>query len=198
MAISSSSPGPARIAPWLLIAAVLLPSPATLGSDRQPTRCVARWQGPVEGCALHEAVTTEGLGASERAARKRALANLAAATESAWVQKAASLPDGARVVFLEASRSCGEVEERAVFSCFPEPHLSSARYCWLQIEEDPCGQSQGFFLAGKAWSNGEQVRREICGETPERPFEEDAISSRDAACRASCWQRGKLNCGAGR
>jgi hypothetical protein len=189
--------GVARRSPWLLLLTVLLPSPASLGSDRQPTRCVARWQGPTPGCALNEAVTVEGLGVSEKAARKRALANLETAAEFSRIHKAATLPGGARVVFLEASRSCGEVADRAVLSCFPEPHLAKARYCWLQIDEDLCARSQGFFVASKPWVAGEQVRREICGEPPDDPFGEDEVTLGEAACQAGCWQRGKLSCGAG-
>ena len=83
-----------------------------------------------------------------------------------------------------------------MITCFPEPHLRSARYCWLEIELDLCGKSQGFFLASKAWVQGEQTRREICGEPSDDPFGDDPVDERSAVCQASCWQEGKLSCGA--
>jgi len=180
----------------LLVCLGLLPAGSTLGSDRVPTRCVARWQGPGEGCSLNDAVSAEALGASERAASKQALRNLAAAAEAARIHKAASLPPGARSLFLDSSEQCGEVTDRAIVTCFPEPHLRSARYCWLELELDLCRASQGFFLESKAWVHGEQTRREICGEPPDDAFGDEPVSERDAACLNNCWQQGKLSCGA--
>lgn len=186
-----------RRAVWLTaVVLVVLPSAPTQGSDREPSRCMARWQGPGDGCSLVEAISAEALGASEPAARRQALKNLATAAEAARVHKAVSLPPGARSLFLDASRSCDEVAQSAVITCFPEPHLRSARYCWLELELDLCGKSQGFFLASKAWVQGEQTRREICGEPPSDPFGDDEVELRSAACQDACWQQGRLSCGA--
>jgi len=184
---------------WLAIFALaMLPPSVSLGSDREPARCVARWQGPGEGCALQEAVSAEALGSTEKAGRKQVLKNLAAAVESARIHKAATLPAGARSLFLDASQSCDEVTESAIITCFPEPHLRSARYCWFEVDMDLCGQSQGFFLASRAWVQGEQTRAEICGQLPDDPFTEDTVDERSAGCQARCWQQGKLSCGAAR
>ncbi len=193
---------PARpiILPWLLtVTMLLLPGPVARGSDGGPSRCIARWRGPAEGCALQESVSAEGLGRNERAAHKQALRNLATAAEAARNHKAASLPAGARSLFLDASPSCDEgVEQQAIVTCFPEPHLSAARYCWLEIDLDLCSQSQGFFLTGKPWTEGEQQRASICGALPEAAFDEEPLGEREASCQASCWQKGRLSCGASR
>jgi hypothetical protein len=187
---------------WIRVLAVgalaLLP-PALQASDREPSRCIARWQGPGQGCTLVQAITAEGLGGSERTARKAALRNLAMAAEAARIHKASTLPAGARALFLDASGSCGEAAvESAITTCFPEPHLRNARYCWLEIELDLCSQSQGFFLDTKAWYRGEETRGKICGELPDDPFGDDTVDERSAACQSACWQQGKLSCGAAR
>lgn len=189
-----------RIWPWILLGGVfLMRAPAVRGADREPTRCIARWQGPGPGCTLQDAVSAEALGVSERAALKQVLKNLSVAAEAARVHKAAGLPPGARSLFLDSSESCGETAvEGAVTTCFPEPHLRTARYCWLEIELDLCNMSQGFFLDTKPWVDGESSRSTICGEVPDDPFGEDPVELRSAACQAACWQQGTLRCGAAR
>ncbi len=185
---------------WFLLGGMLLlGAPTVQGSDREPTRCMARWQGPGPGCTLQEGVSAEALGSSERTALKAVLRNLAMATEAARIHKASGLPAGARTLFLDSSEACAEAAvEGAVTTCFPEPHLRSARYCWLEIELDLCGQSHGFFLDTKPWVDGEAARRDTCGEPPDDPFGEDPVDERTAACQATCWQQGKLSCGAAR
>ncbi len=185
---------------WVVLGLLLLPAQGALGGDREPSRCVARWQGPVEGCSLNEPVTAEALGASEKSATKKAMLNLAVAVQAARVQKATTLPAGARSLFLSGSEACAEVvTEQAVTSCFPEAHLRGARYCWLELELDLCRQSQGFFVEGRAWTYAETQRESICGEPSDEPYEDgEPVDSQLATCQAECWNARKLSCGANR
>ncbi len=193
--------GPKRalpLAPWLLAGLSCLLALPVAASE--PARCVARWQGPAEGCALQEPVTAEALGANEKSATKKALRNLEHAIQAARAKKAAILPAGARTLFLSDSEQCTDLAaEQAVTSCFPEPHLRGARYCWLELELDLCRQSQGFFVEGRAWTWAELQRAAICGEPPETPFADgEPVDAQQATCQAECWTAGRLSCGANR
>ncbi len=185
-----------RTAITLLGVLAILPAPGAQAADKVPTRCAARYQGPSEGCGLQQAVRAEGLGRTEAAAARQALRNLAAAAVAARTAQAALLPAGASALFLADSGSCEQrATELAVVTCFPEPHLRDARYCWMEVEDDFCGLSQGFFLDTRAWVSGEQGRARICTE---RADQEQPLSAHEASCVAACWSDSSLRCGAGR
>jgi len=180
--------------PWLVVLCAAAASPSEVpADDGAPCRCMARWQGPVEGCDLREVVSAEGLGPSERGATRQVRRNLGKAASAQRLAKAASLPPGAREQFLATTGACEAVAaERANVTCFPEEHLALDRFCSLDLADDPCSLSEGFIVQGKAWSTGEDARARICGEIDPATLLGDPVQ---ANCRARCWSQGRLRCG---
>ncbi len=180
------------------LTALILFAPRALSSDdpgRGPHRCIARWQQPDDACPLQGVVRAEGLGRNLKGAQRQAEENLLLAAEAVRQQQAGELPVGAQAIFLQRTQTCKVALPRHLAtSCFPEPHLRAARYCYLELPDASCGQGMGFFLDGRAWREGELVRMEQCEQRIPSPFEEG--DPRASACRALCWQEGSLRCGA--
>ncbi|MFH1464954.1 MAG: hypothetical protein ABIO70_11275 [Pseudomonadota bacterium] len=176
------------------LCAILVLLPAAPGEAGDvPSRCIARWQGPVPGCGLRDPVSTEGLGSSERGAERQARHNLAMAVAAARVAKAASLPPGARELMIAESAGCARTApDTAKVTCFPEPLLRTVRYCSLELTGGDCAVSEGFTLDGRAWKAGERAREDICGIPEEDPLQVEAA---EAVCRAACWGQARLKCG---
>jgi hypothetical protein len=187
------TPRSARGSAWLLAGATAVLPAASPADDGGPHRCLARWQGPAEGCDLREVVSAEGLGASERKAARQASRNLERAAEAQRYARAAALPTGAREQLIATTGECAALAGASLaVTCFPEAHLSEDRYCSLELGADPCDLSQGFLVQGKAWSAGEGSRERICGEPGEEFLQ---LPPGEAACRAACWSQGRLRCG---
>jgi len=188
--------GGRHLPPAVIAGLVALPAAPGEAGD-VPSRCIARWEGPVEGCGLRDPVSTEGLGSSERGAERQARRNLAMAIAAARVAKAATLPPGARELFVAESVDCASIASPAAkVTCFPEPLLRTVRYCSLELPGGDCAISEGFTLDGRAWKTGERVREEICGQPEEDPLEVQLdVDMAGAVCRAACWGQARLRCG---
>lgn len=178
---------------WTVFAGLALWPAAPGEAGDVPSRCIARWEGPIEGCGLRDPVSTEGLGASARQAERQARRNLAVAVEAARVARVASLPPGAREQMAAESEGCARIApEAATVTCFPEPLLRAVRYCILEPSPEGCPRAEGFTLDGRAWKAGEDAREEFCGLPGVDPLQ--AVSA-EAACRAMCWGQARLKCG---
>jgi len=117
--------------------------------------------------------------------------------ESARQHGAFLLGAEGRGAFLAATEGCARVPaSEAVISCFPEPELAEARYCWLSVPGFACGEGRGIRLRGRPWKEGEAAREDLCDGYAERARRAEAPDI-PLACAAACWQSARLRCSPG-
>lgn len=185
---------------WPLVTIIGLLSSGTaheaVSAAPVPTRCIAYWHRSADDCRLQDPLRVEALGRDEDSARDMALDRLQTAMEALRGAHAAGAPDIMQAVVLNATRNCEEhLQQEAVVTCFPEPHLKTARYCRVVFPTAGCGTGTEYAVAGMAWREGEQAREDLCAGMG-RDLDFLAADPRAVkTCEARCWQDSHVECG---
>ena len=185
---------------WPVVALVGFISSGTANeaesANATPTRCIARWHRPVEDCRLQEPISVEAVGRDEGTARELAMDRILAAMDAMRESHTLGAPNIMRAVVLNATRACEErLQEEAVVTCFPEPHLRDARYCRVALPVAQCGSGHGFAVEGRAWRDGERARADLCAGLAADLDYLSTDPQAAKACEAQCWQTSHLECG---
>jgi hypothetical protein len=184
--------------PLVLLAAALSGGTAheAVSAASVPTRCIAYWHRSADDCRLQEPLRVEALGRDEEGARDLAMERLQVAMEATRDSHSAGAPDIMQAVVLNATRNCDQhLREEAAVTCFPEPHLKTARYCRVLFPTPGCGAGTEYAVAGLPWREGEMAREDLC-DGMDRDLDFLAEDPRAVkACEARCWQETRVECG---
>jgi hypothetical protein len=163
------------------------------GALAGPSRCVATWTGPVEGCALRAEVVASGAGPSEKAAERALHKQLTRVVDRSV---AAAL---ARMSLADESqfRGCEDVvQAKAYVNCFEEPALASPAFCFVDLPDPTCWTGEVLQVEDVAWRALEVGRHKMCAAVDARLVAQNYtdMAARRAICAASCESKTTVRC----
>lgn len=158
-----------------------------------PSRCVATWSGPVEGCALRGEVAASGAGLSEKAADRAVRKHLARVVDRSI---AASL---ARMTIADESqfRSCeAVVQAKAYVNCFEDPALAAPSFCFVDLPDPTCWTGEVLQVEDVGWRALERGRDKMCAAVDARLVSQNytELPTRRAVCAAACETKTTVRC----
>jgi hypothetical protein len=158
------------------------------------TRCVARWEGPVDGCPLVEVLRVEGAAPGPRAAERAARGALESAVKlyvTAYKQRYPQI-DPKRFA------QCGAVVRASAFvDCFPDPGLGKLEaLCFAELADPECWDGRVLTVEGTGWTLVQEGRSEMCRAVDQQVVQQDFLD-RDVMrswCAASCAADTRVRC----
>ena len=181
---------------WAAVGVCLLvscgPKASPEPSDEVPVRCILRWGGPGEHCALPGEYRAEAVGLSEAEATQRARVRLAGAVRSGVRARAAMADARRRTGIAEKAAACAAVaSQHGTVACFPEAVLETSRRCRVEFLVPGCNTDRPVEVKGKAWTRGERARDALCAELA---VPAGLTSGAMADCTSRCLQQTRLVC----
>jgi hypothetical protein len=160
--------------------------------DNLPARCVVRWQGPGEHCAVPESFRAEAVGSNAAEATALARARLAAGVRSGVRALALDADARRRTGVAEKSAACASyASQNATAVCFPEATLAAARHCRVEFLVSACNGQPPQSVRGRPWTTGERARSALCAGLA---VPESLDPGEAAGCISRCYQETRLLC----
>jgi hypothetical protein len=168
------------------------PKTSPVPSDEVPVRCILRWGGPGEHCALPGNYRAEAVGLSEAEATQRARRRLAGAVRSGVRSRASMADERRRTGIAEKAAACAAVaSQRGTVACFPEAVLATSRRCRVEFPVPGCNTERPVEVKGKPWTRGERARDELCADLA---LPAGLTLGATAECTSRCLQQTRLVC----
>lgn len=169
---------------------LLLVALALAGDD--PTRCVAQWTGPVEGCQLRGTLQFSATASTEKGARKALAKHMTEAVrlaEKAELARLTTLSEGQFV-------RCDEAVAKSFVNCFPEPHLDQELLCFAELKDRECWDGEILTVEDVGWRALVAGRRTMCAEVDRYLVRQNYtdLETRRLACAARCASDTTVRC----
>jgi hypothetical protein len=159
----------------------------------EPTRCVAKWSGPVAGCPLRgelqASATATSRAAAERGARKE-MGKVVRLTVAATVARIPAMTEA------EFASCLKTVPEAAFLNCFDEPTLVPEAYCFADLPDPDCWTGEVLPIEEDGWRALDVGRATMCAKVDARlvTLNYTDLALRRAVCQVSCESKTTVRC----
>lgn len=158
-----------------------------------PSRCVATWTGPSEGCGIRGEVKAAAAGPSEKAAARAAEKHLAKVAELTAAAQRARSPGRTEQEFAGCAAA---VKADAYVNCFADASLADEALCFVELVDPECWNGQVLTVDGVGWEMVAEGRRQMCEAVDARLVQQNYtdLATRRAVCAAACASKTTVRC----
>lgn len=165
---------------------------AALALAGEPTRCVAQWSGPVEGCQLRGSYSFTATASTEKGARKALGKHMQEAVDLA------GKAERARVTTLNEGQFilCQDAVAKSFVNCFPEPHLDQELLCFAELKDKECWDGEVLPIEDVGWRALVAGRKKMCDEVDAFLVAQNYtdLETRRTTCAARCVAETTVKC----